>query len=174
MLFTAPGLNKTSVSHPVGSQHPPLPPFPSFLLSFWPLALTLHAVDFLPCSPKSRVSGEPIWAEVSLMKLLDFGAVHSPLASSFSTSLQRTPPQTLTGLSHPIIEIVNNANHKESPHMLLIILQFGALITAHNQPELHPLGFNCLTDAFYYSNHYCHLELKRCIEPSENLNTYKK
>lgn len=78
--------------------------FPSFLLSFWPLALTLHAVDFFPCSLKSRVSGESIWPEVSLMKLLDFGAVHSPLASSFSTSQQTIQPlpKPLTGLSPPM------------------------------------------------------------------------
>lgn len=51
MLFAAPGLKQTSVSHSVPLATSFLTPFhPSLLLSLWPVALTLHAVDFLPCS----------------------------------------------------------------------------------------------------------------------------
>lgn len=50
MLFAAPGPNQTSCESPRGLTTSFLPS-PRFLPNSWPLALTLHAVDFLPpCS----------------------------------------------------------------------------------------------------------------------------
>ena len=87
---------------------PPLPSSPpspsSFFLSFWPLALTLHAVDSLPPAPLSPESLEnPSDQRWVSQKLLDFGAVRSPLlaSSSLPSSSDKPPPWPLTGLNPP-------------------------------------------------------------------------
>lgn len=148
MLFAAPGLNQTTVSHAVGSQTPFLPPLlSSFLLSFWPLALTLHAVDSLPCSLKSWVSGEPVWPEVSLSKAFRlwccllatrFLILSSSPDNPSPTSHRDKPSSTETHCFH-YWDRVTNTNHKEPLHMLQLILKFRALITAQKRPELQPL-----------------------------------
>lgn len=87
------------------SMVPPSPPHPvslphsllsSFLLAS--CAYTLHAVDFLPCSHKSWVSGEPVWSEVSVQSFWTLvlstrlSTPHPPLPC------RQPPPGLFTGL----------------------------------------------------------------------------
>lgn len=86
---------------PSGLTTPPLPsslPSPSsFFLSFWPLALTLHAVDSLPPAPLSPESLEnPSDQRWVSQKLSDFGAVRSPLLASSSLPSSSDKPPSLT------------------------------------------------------------------------------
>lgn len=96
LCFFCSSRSKLVCESPSGLTTSPPPFFPSGLLRLHCMPLT-----FSPCSLKSRVSGEPIWPEVSLSKRF-FGL--PPLASHLlipSVPLQTTPPRPLTGLNPP-------------------------------------------------------------------------
>lgn len=161
MLFAAPGLKQTSVSHSLAHNILPSssPSFsPSGLLRLHCMPLTFSPA---PLSPESLENpSDQRWVS---QKLLDFGAVHSPLSSSSSPPLQATPPRPLTGLNLPpqrqhclhYWDTVTSRNHKEPSINFEVQSSNNATKPARAAAALLPLS--CLM-AFYYSNHYCHLQ----------------